>query len=43
MRNPPEVVEEQLKQLGIISFAMAGLAVVTMVFAWPRGDQLQRS
>jgi hypothetical protein len=24
-------------------FAMAGLAVVTMVFAWPRGDQLQRS
>jgi len=24
-------------------FAMAGLAVVTMAFSWPRGDQLQSS
>jgi len=97
MRNPSEAVEQQLKQLSIIcfaivsgvvifggvvwyllnsggftppeglptylatlfnlvalvgvlltgqqagGFAMAGLAVVTMAFSWPRGDQLQSS
>ena len=63
MRNPSEAVEQHLRQMGIIcfaivsgvvifwgvvwyllgsgGFAMAGLAILAMVTAWPRRDQLQ--
>ena len=41
MMNPSGAVEQHLKQLSIICFAIAGLAILAMALAWPRVDQLQ--